>query len=50
VIAETTVRLMGVMQSGRVDFVQVPHNVAETSVTQELLPLARGYQQPRSDA
>jgi aryl-alcohol dehydrogenase-like predicted oxidoreductase len=33
--------LMGVMRSGRVDFVQVPYNAAETSVTQELLPLAQ---------
>ncbi|MDQ5817506.1 MAG: aldo/keto reductase [Actinomycetota bacterium] len=32
--------LMSVMHSGRVDFVQVPYNAAETSVTQELLPLA----------
>jgi aryl-alcohol dehydrogenase-like predicted oxidoreductase len=29
-----------VMRSGRVDFVQVPYNAAETSVTQEILPLA----------
>jgi len=33
--------LMGVMRSGRVDFVQVPYNAAETSVTRELLPLAQ---------
>ena len=33
--------LMGVMRSGRVDFVQIPYNAAETSVTQELLPLAQ---------
>jgi aryl-alcohol dehydrogenase-like predicted oxidoreductase len=33
--------LMGVMRSGRVDFVQVPYNAAETSVTQERLPLAQ---------
>ena len=32
--------LMSVMHSGRVDFVQVPYNAAETSVTQEVLPLA----------
>jgi aryl-alcohol dehydrogenase-like predicted oxidoreductase len=32
--------LMSVMHSGRVDFVQVPYNAAETSVTQDLLPLA----------
>ena len=32
--------LMSVMHSGRVDFVQVPYNAAETSVTEELLPLA----------
>jgi aryl-alcohol dehydrogenase-like predicted oxidoreductase len=31
---------MSVMQSGRVDFVQVPYNAAETSVTKELLSLA----------
>ncbi len=31
---------MSVMHSGRVDFVQVPYNAAETSVTEELLPLA----------
>jgi aryl-alcohol dehydrogenase-like predicted oxidoreductase len=28
------------MRSGRVDFVQVPYNAAETSVTEEVLPLA----------
>jgi aryl-alcohol dehydrogenase-like predicted oxidoreductase len=33
--------LMGFMRSGRVDFVQVPYNAAETSVTQVLLPLAQ---------
>ena len=33
--------LMGVMRSGRVNFVQVPYNAAETSVTRELLPLAQ---------
>ena len=33
--------LMGVMRSGRVDFVQIPYNAAETSVTRELLPLAQ---------
>ena len=33
--------LMGVMRSGRVDFVQIPYNAAETCVTQELLPLAQ---------
>ena len=33
--------LMSVMRSGRVDFVQIPYNAAETSATQELLPLAR---------
>jgi aryl-alcohol dehydrogenase-like predicted oxidoreductase len=32
--------LMSLMRSGRVDFVQVPYNAAETSVTEELLPLA----------
>jgi aryl-alcohol dehydrogenase-like predicted oxidoreductase len=32
--------LMSVMRSGRVDFVQVPYNAAETSVTEEVLPLA----------
>ena len=32
--------LMSVMRSGRVDFVQVPYNAAETSVTEDLLPLA----------
>jgi aryl-alcohol dehydrogenase-like predicted oxidoreductase len=32
--------LMSVMHSGRVDFVQVPYNAAETAVTEELLPLA----------
>ena len=33
--------MMSVMRSGRVDFVQVPYNAAETTVTGELLPLAR---------
>jgi aryl-alcohol dehydrogenase-like predicted oxidoreductase len=33
--------LMSVMRSGRVDFVQAPYNAAETSATEELLPLAR---------
>ena len=33
--------LMSVMHSGRVDFVQVPYNAAETSATEELLPLAQ---------
>ena len=33
--------LMSVMRSGRVDFVQVPYNAAETTVAEELLPLAR---------
>jgi aryl-alcohol dehydrogenase-like predicted oxidoreductase len=33
--------LASVMQSGLVDFVQVPYNAAETAVTQEVLPLAR---------
>ena len=33
--------LMSVMRSGQVDFVQVPYNAAETTVTGELLPLAR---------
>ena len=32
--------LMSVMRGGRVDFVQVPYNAAETSVTEEVLPLA----------
>lgn len=32
--------LMSVMRSGRVEFVQVPYNAAETSVTREVLPLA----------
>ncbi len=31
---------MSVMRSGRVDFVQVPYNAAETTVTEELPPLA----------
>jgi aryl-alcohol dehydrogenase-like predicted oxidoreductase len=33
--------LASVMRSGRVDFVQVPYNAAETSVTEEVLPLAQ---------
>ena len=32
--------LASVMRSGRVDFVQVPYNAAESAVTQEVLPLA----------
>ncbi|HET7478570.1 MAG TPA: aldo/keto reductase [Rubrobacteraceae bacterium] len=32
--------LTHVMRSGRVDFVQVPYNAADTSVTEEVLPLA----------
>lgn len=32
--------LMDVMRGGRVEFVQVPYNAAETSVTEEVLPLA----------
>jgi aryl-alcohol dehydrogenase-like predicted oxidoreductase len=32
--------LMSVMRSGRVEFVQVPYNAAETTVAEELLPLA----------
>ena len=32
--------LASVMRSGRVDFVQVPYNAAETAAAQELLPLA----------
>ena len=32
--------LASVMRSGRVDFVQVPYNAAETSVVEEILPLA----------
>lgn len=32
--------LMRVMRSGRVDFVQVPYNAADTTVTEEVLPLA----------
>ena len=32
--------LASVMRSGRVDFAQVPYTAAETSVTEELLPLA----------
>lgn len=31
--------LMEVMRSGRVDFVQVPYNAVETTVTEEVLPL-----------
>jgi aryl-alcohol dehydrogenase-like predicted oxidoreductase len=33
--------LASVMRSGRVDFVQAPYNAAETSVTEEILPLAQ---------
>ena len=33
-------QLMDVMRSGRVDFVQVPYNAADVSVTDEVLPLA----------
>ena len=33
--------LASLMRSGLVDFVQVPYNAAETSVTQEVLPLAQ---------
>jgi aryl-alcohol dehydrogenase-like predicted oxidoreductase len=32
--------LMSVMRSGRVEFVQVPYNAAETTAAEELLPLA----------
>jgi aryl-alcohol dehydrogenase-like predicted oxidoreductase len=32
--------LMSVMRSGRVDFVQLPYNAAETAAAEELLPLA----------
>jgi aryl-alcohol dehydrogenase-like predicted oxidoreductase len=32
--------LMSVMRSGRVDFVQIPYNAAETAAAEELLPLA----------
>jgi aryl-alcohol dehydrogenase-like predicted oxidoreductase len=32
--------LMDVMRSGRVDYVQVPYNAADTAVTEEVLPLA----------
>jgi aryl-alcohol dehydrogenase-like predicted oxidoreductase len=32
--------LMSVMRSGRVEFVQVPYNAAETAAAEELLPLA----------
>src|SRR3712207_5236646 len=32
--------LMSVMRGGRVDFVQIPYNAAETTVEEELLPLA----------
>ncbi len=34
--------LMEVMRSGRVDFVQVPYNASETTVADEVLPLAEG--------
>jgi len=33
--------LMDVMRSGRIDFVQVPYNAADTAVTEEVLPLAQ---------
>jgi aryl-alcohol dehydrogenase-like predicted oxidoreductase len=33
--------LMDVMRSGRVDFVQVPYNAVEMTVTEEVLPLAQ---------
>jgi aryl-alcohol dehydrogenase-like predicted oxidoreductase len=33
--------LMDVMRSGRIDFVQVPYNAADTAVTKEVLPLAQ---------
>jgi aryl-alcohol dehydrogenase-like predicted oxidoreductase len=33
--------LISVMRSGRVEFVQVPYNAAETTAEQELLPLAQ---------
>lgn len=33
--------LMSVMRSGRVEFVQVPYNAADTAAAEELLPLAR---------
>jgi aryl-alcohol dehydrogenase-like predicted oxidoreductase len=32
--------LVSVMRSGRVSFVQIPYNAAETSATEEVLPLA----------
>ncbi|HSK99643.1 MAG TPA: hypothetical protein VK869_04840 [Rubrobacteraceae bacterium] len=32
--------LASVMRGGRVDFIQVPYNAAETFVTHEVLPLA----------
>lgn len=32
--------LMDVMRGGRIDFVQVPYNAADTAVTEEVLPLA----------
>jgi len=32
--------LMDVMRGGRIDFVQVPYNAADTTVTEEVLPLA----------
>jgi aryl-alcohol dehydrogenase-like predicted oxidoreductase len=31
---------MDVMRGGRIDFVQVPYNAADTAVTREVLPLA----------
>jgi aryl-alcohol dehydrogenase-like predicted oxidoreductase len=33
--------LMDVMRSGRVDFVQVPYNATDVTVTEEVLPLAQ---------
>ncbi|CAN5357000.1 hypothetical protein BH24ACT19_BH24ACT19_01070 [soil metagenome] len=32
--------LMDVMRGGRIDFVQIPYNAADTAVTEEVLPLA----------
>jgi aryl-alcohol dehydrogenase-like predicted oxidoreductase len=34
--------LMDVMREGRVDFVQVPYNATDVTVTEEVLPLAEG--------
>jgi aryl-alcohol dehydrogenase-like predicted oxidoreductase len=36
--------LMSVMRSGWVDFVQIPYNAAETSVTEDVLPLAEALE------